>query len=99
MQIAIHLTGLPAYIAGRNRLEVDFPKGDGASVGDALARIEEYIAEAPAGEGLPRQDLAEGYMIFLRRSEVTRSVATLGGRETVLEDGDELVLIHRFTGG
>ena len=99
MRIVLHLTGLPAYVAGKNRLEIGFPGGDGASVGDALGRIEEYMTETSGGEGLSRQDLAEGYMVFLRRSGITKSVAILRGRDTVLEDGDELILIHRFTGG
>ncbi len=100
--IAVHvrLMGFPAYRARTDRIRLEFPGCPAPTVGKVITDIEEVIAAPIRGN-----DAADGplrlpqYLVLLRRGEGTRSIASMEGGDTVIEDGDELTLVHRFTGG
>ncbi len=101
MRIAINLNGLIAYRAGTRRICVDIRTNPAPTVGELLSIIEECtleesIADGDVGHGC---DIQTEYMVLIHREGKVVSVASLEGKETPLSKGDELTLIHRFTGG
>ncbi len=96
--VGVSLLGLAALRADTDRMHFEFERKPQPTVGKVLGLIEEYISSGPA-DAVVKAGIEAGHLVYLRRAGCTRSVALMNGRETPLSDGDELILVHRFTGG
>ncbi|MFP4200501.1 MAG: hypothetical protein ACLFS8_03685 [Clostridia bacterium] len=96
--VSARLLGLAALRTGTDRMDFKFGAKSHPTVGKVLGLIEEDISTGPA-DAVVNAGIEVGHLVYLRRAGCTRSIALMGGRETPLSDGDELILVHRFTGG
>ncbi len=94
MQIRFQLMGLLRMTLGARHLTVELPTG--ATVADALGVLVQNVEDKTTPGAA---EAIEGYLVFLRRRGRTQSVQLMQGKETPLQDNDELILTHRFSGG
>jgi len=95
MTVTVRSIGPLKALFGRGLLDVDLPRG--ATVADLMRSLGQdygeqasrYFADEPGEAGFYR----------LRVMVNGRDIAVLGGRETVLSDGDEILMLTPVAGG
>jgi len=92
VRVTVRLSGMLRTGLGEKQLELVLPPDAVAS--DVATRL-----LALADKRNVQLDSMAGYMVFLRRDGVSRSLRRMAGPETQLQENDELTFLYRFTGG
>ncbi|MFO8060804.1 MAG: hypothetical protein R6U70_09160 [Bacillota bacterium] len=94
MRIEFELMGLLRLTLEAPRLTIELPEG--ARVADALQILAEKVE---LGRTPGKTESVDDYLVLLCRGDRTRSVQQMRGTSTPLQEGDALILAHRFYGG
>ena len=95
MRVKVRTIGLLKALFGLGELELVLP--DGATVGALLARLAETYGEPAAGH-LTRTAGANEHP-SLRIMVNGRDIDVLNGRQTPLDDGDDVLILTPIAGG
>ena len=95
MTVKVRTIGLLRSLFGRAELDVALPEG--GTVADLLASLADAFGEQAASH-LVEPKTAAGHPP-LRVMVNGRDITVLGGRQAVLQDGDEILVLTPIAGG